>query len=210
MIYPVILHHDSSTKYTKMLVNGLDRKYSVVDSSKLETHFTESFNIGIVRGLLKTYRTDYTHIMICNNDIKMDEDDLLELDKIVAGKDGIFSPALNSPHTAVMSPKSSDELRVVPWIEFVAPIFSRNVLKKVGILDELMPRGWGVELDYCFRAKNRGYETSLCQNRVIHHYGGKSYSEREKHCHISNAEMNDRLSEKYGENWQEILQYPQW
>jgi GT2 family glycosyltransferase len=73
-----------------------------------------------------------------------------------------------------------------------------------------MPRGWGIELDYCYRAKQVGFSTNLIQTVSVHHYGGKSYSNREEHCHLSSNEMHSRLIEKYGENWYGILEYPQW
>jgi len=210
MIYPIILHHDLSTKFTKRLVGRIDREHAVVDSSKLETQFTESFNIGIIKGILKMIDSEFTHVMICNNDITMAEGHLEELDKIVKGKSGIFSPSCNSPHKGVMTPVGTDELREVPWVEFIAPIFSKDVLVKTGILDKDLSYGWGVELDYCYRAKNRGFKTSLCQGVGIHHEEHQSQANQAEYAHTAGQEMHHVLQTKYGDNWQEILNYPQW
>jgi len=100
--------------------------------------------------------------------------------------------------------------RKVPWVEFVCPIISKDVVKRIGLLDTGMPRGWGVELDYCYRAKQAGFNTNLIQTVSTHHYGHKSQSDHAEYSHYANIEMNDRLREKYGDNWQEILNYPQW
>jgi len=207
MILPIILHHDTSTEYTDLLKHNLGYlDYWTYDSSINQTQFTESFN----RAIQENLHTDYEYLMICNNDITLTATDVEMLAVAINGRKGIFSPVVNSPHSAVMSRIGNDFIREVPWVEFVCPIIHRDVIKAIGLLDEEMPRGWGVELDYCYRAKKTGFSTYLVQDIQIHHYGGKSYSDREKHCHISSAEMNDRLSEKYGKNWQEILQYPQW
>ncbi len=140
----------------------------------------------------------------------MDESDLVKLDNTIKGLPGIFSPVVNSPHSAVMQPKSGEDFRKVPWVEFVAPIFSVDTLIKTGVLDFKMSYGWGVELDYCYRALKNGYKTRLCQNIAIHHYGHKSQSDHGEYSHYANIEMNDRLREKYGDKWQEVLKYPQW
>jgi GT2 family glycosyltransferase len=207
MILPIILHHDTSAEYTDQLKYSLGHiDYRVYDSSINQTHFTESFN----RAIQENLHNDYDYVMICNNDISFTATDFEALEIILNGKRGIFSPVVNSPHAGVMSKKGDKVFRQVPWVEFVCPIIHRDVIKAIGLLDKGMPRGWGVELDYCYRAKKAGFNTYLVQDIATHHYGGKSYSDREKHCHISNIEMNYRLAEKYGDNWQEILQYPQW
>jgi len=207
MIFPIVLHHDSSREYTNALWDRLEARIPfIVDSSVLATHFTDSFNVA-----LETFmRSKFSHVMICNNDIDLDYDRLIQLENAVKRKKGIFSPIVNSPHNAVMSKKGNATYRKVPWVEFVCPIISKDVVKEIGLLDTGMPRGWGIELDYCYRAKQAGFNTYLVQDIAIHHYGHKSQSDHKEYSHYANIEMNDRLKEKYGDNWQEILSYPQW
>lgn len=207
MIFPIVLHHNSSTEYTNVLWDRLEARIPfIVDSSKLGTHFTESFNVA-----LETFmRSKFSHAMICNNDIDLDYDRLIQLENAVRRKKGIFSPIINSPHSAVMSKKGNATYRKVPWVEFVCPIIHKDVVKAVGLLDTGMPRGWGIELDYCYRARKAGFNTYLVQDIAIHHYGHKSQVDHREYSHYANIEMNDRLREKYGDNWQEVLNYPQW
>lgn len=215
MIFPIILHHDSSTEYTDLLKHSLGHiDYSIYDSSKHQTHFTESFNRAIQDNLGINYLLfgdplcDY--VMICNNDISLSATDLEALEVILNGERGIFSPVVNSPHSAVMSKIGDDQMRQVPWVEFVCPIIHKDVIESIGLLDNKMPRGWGIELDYCYRAKQAGFNTYLIQDVSIHHYGHKSQIDHGEYSHYANIEMNDRLKEKYGDNWQEVLKYPQW
>ena len=215
MILPIILHHDTSAEYTDLLKHSLGHiHYSVYDSSVHKTHFTESFNraiqdnLGINQLLFGNFLCDY--VMICNNDISLTARDVEMLEVALNGRKGIFSPALNSPHWKVMSKAGDELLREVPFVEFVCPIIHRDVIEAIGLLDEGMPRGWGVELDYCYRAKKAGFGTYLVQDIQIHHYGHKSQADHGEYSHYANIEMNDRLREKYGDNWQEVLNYPQW
>jgi len=207
MIFPIILHHNSSTEYTVQLIGKImPRSGHIVDSSKLGTHFTDSFNVA-----LETFmKSKFSHAMICNNDIDLDYDRLIQLENAVRNKKGIFSPVVNSPHNAVMSKQGNDTYRKVPWVEFVCPIISKDVVKEIGLLDTGMPRGWGIELDYCYRAKQAKFSTNLIQTVSVEHYGHKSQADHGEYSHYANIEMNDRLREKYGDNWGEILKYPQW
>lgn len=207
MIYTIILDHEKSRSYTESLISNIqDHPHEVIDSSTLGTSFTESFNIGLIKG----YKSKYDHIMICNNDISLTSKNLDDLNLYIDNKVGIFSPSLNSPHSKVMSPIGSEDLREVYWIEFVAPIFHREVVKNIGMLDFDMPYGWGVELDYCYRSILKSYKTYLVQNVRVKHYEHQSQEDESSYRHHANMEMNHVLSSKYGSDWQGLLRYPQW
>lgn len=207
MIYTVILHNDNSSDYTNNLVSNLqNRPYEIIDSSYLKTSFTESFNVGIIKG----YSSGYDHIMICNNDISLTKNDLDKLDRIIDTQVGIFSPSCNSPHKKVMDKIGSEPLRNVYWLEFIAPIFHKNIFKNVGFLDLDMSYGWGVEIDYCYRAEMKKYRSYLVQDVRIKHFEHKSQSDHDAYRHEANMEMNHVLRAKYGEDWQNLLRFPQW
>jgi hypothetical protein len=207
MIFPIILHHDSSKEYTDALIKQLEPRTSfMINSSILKTHFTDSFNLALEAFMA----SKFNHAMICNNDIDLDYDRLIQLENAVRRKKGIFSPIVNSPHTAVMHKQGNAVQRKVPWVEFVCPIISKDVVKGIGLLDTGMPRGWGIELDYCYRVKQAGFSTNLIQTVSVEHYGHKSQSDHGEYSHYANIEMNGRLKEKYGDKWQEVLKYPQW
>lgn len=209
MILPIILHHDTSTEYTNLLKHSLGHiDYRIYNSSINQTHFTESFNRAIKE--VSENQGFYDYVMICNNDISLTSRDVEMLEVALNGRKGIFSPVVNSPHSAVMSKYGNDLIRQVPWVEFVCPIIHRDVIEAIGLLDEGMPRGWGIELDYCYRAKKTGFNTYLVQDIAIQHYGHKSQADHGEYSHYANIEMNDRLKEKYGDNWPEVLNYPQW
>lgn len=210
MIYPVILDHEKSRRYTDLLVSRLeDYPYEIIDSTYLKTQFTESFNIGLIKGYSYCLQNNFDHIMICNNDISLTKNNLLILNDIIKKQEGIFSPSCNSPHRSVMNPIDNNDIRKVPWVEFICPIIHKNIIKNIGILDLDMRHGWGVEVDYCYRASLREYQTFLVQSCEVQHYEHQSQDDHSKYCDIANHEMNYFLMEKYGPNWHSLLQYPQ-
>ncbi|MGA1050407.1 MAG: glycosyltransferase family 2 protein, partial [Minisyncoccia bacterium] len=194
MILPIILHHDTSAEYTNQLKHNLGHiDYCVYDSSVNKTHFTESFNRAIQE--VPESQAFYDYVMICNNDISLTARDVEMLEVALNSRKGIFSPALNSPHWRVMSREGNESLREVPFVEFECHIIHREVIKAVGLLDEGMPRGWGIELDYCYRAKMAGFGIYLVQDIAIYNYGHKSQVDHGEYSHYANIEMNDRLRE---------------
>jgi hypothetical protein len=211
MIYPIILDHEKSRNYTNELISNLgDYPHEVVDSTYLKTKFTESFNIALIKGYsFLTEDNDYNHVMVCNNDISLNKNNLILLNKIINNKVGIFSPSCNSPFKKVMSRQNNESLREVPWVEFICPIIHKDIIKDVGLLDFDIKHGWGIEIDYCYRAKKKDYHIFLAQDCEIQHYEHQSQDDHGAYSHIASTEMNHFLSLKYGSGWQPILQYPQ-
>lgn len=206
MILPIILHHNNSEVYTKELVERIKREYHIIDSSLLKTPMCHSFNLALNLGLrLSLKNSDITHLMICNNDISLDESSLEKLDTIIKGKTGIFSPALNSPHPQMMTPKNKQPLREVKWLEFVCPIFSLDVVKKVGLLDSNLSLGFGIDWDYCYRARLKNFKSFLVQSVKIEHYEHKSQENQKQYEIDAHKEMREVLSKKYGENWEKLI-----
>lgn len=207
MIYTIILDHEKSHNYTENLIKNIDgHPYEVINSSELKTSFTESFNIGIANGC----KTNFDHIMICNNDISLNSDNLTKLNFLLKDKVGIYSPQINSPHKKVMNRIGSQSIRNVYWLEFIAPIFHQNILNDIGLLDSNMSYGWGVELDYCYRSQLKKYYSYLIQDVEIKHFEHQSQDNHQEYCHEANKEMNSVLTAKYGSDWQALLRYPQW
>ena len=55
---------------------------------------------------------------------------------------------------------------------------NRNVLKKIGFLDEqTFGKGYGEENDWCMRAYKAGYKNVLIPNLFVYHKHGMSFNE---------------------------------
>lgn len=57
-------------------------------------------------------------------------------------------------------------------------VMKREVLEKVGLLDERFSPGHYEDDDYCLRARMNGYEIVICGDVLVHHYGSRSFREQ--------------------------------
>lgn len=63
----------------------------------------------------------------------------------------------------------------VPWVAFFAVALSAGVIKEVGLLDKSFIQGFE-DLDYCFRAWEKGYIVVQAMDAYVVHFGEKSIS----------------------------------
>ena len=61
----------------------------------------------------------------------------------------------------------------VSWLQHA---YKKEVLDKVGLLDEIYFPGNFEDDDYCFRIINAEYKLLLCHDTFVHHYGSASFS----------------------------------
>lgn len=208
MIHPIILHHELSAEYTQMLTDRLHGvNYEIYDSSLNQTPFSVSFNNAMSIFMKKP--DEYTHVMVLNNDISLNADQFMHLQNVVGSMDGIFSPSSNSPHPEVMAVYGQAKTRTVPWLEFICPIISRSVIESTGMLDDQMSLGWGIDIDYCYRASKNNMKCTLIQDCVIEHYEHKSQKSHRQYGLMAQLEMDTVLNEKYGQDWRKILKFKQ-
>jgi len=99
---------------------------------------------------------------------------------------------------------------MVPFIELTAPMFSTRLLRQVGQMDEAM-WGWGMDLDWSYRAKQLGYGLMVSPARVDHvylrHIQGKHpvSVERERLRTLHSPATTQALADKWGPDWQKKL-----
>lgn len=56
-------------------------------------------------------------------------------------------------------------------------LFSRELLKRVGMLDERFSPGHFEDDDYCLRVRNAGYKVVMAKDVFVYHYGSASFKE---------------------------------
>ena len=68
------------------------------------------------------------------------------------------------------------ETRAADWIAGFCLLFRRELLDKIGLLDERFGLGFCEDEDYCYRARLAGFKVGYC-TVFIHHYWHKSFSQ---------------------------------
>jgi GT2 family glycosyltransferase len=77
-------------------------------------------------------------------------------------------------------------------------LFKRQLLERIGELDERFSPGHYEDDDYCYRARNAGYRLMIAGDVYIHHHGSVSF-ERRKKSELKELIENNR--KKFIEKW---------
>ena len=71
--------------------------------------------------------------------------------------------------------------RLFPKVDFVNGfcfMIKRSVIERIGFLDEdIFPRGYGEENDYCIRAQDAGFEMAIADHCFVYHAKSKSFGD---------------------------------
>ncbi|MCM8779643.1 MAG: glycosyltransferase family 2 protein [Candidatus Omnitrophica bacterium] len=159
-------------------------------------------NLGFVKAVnqgLRASNADY--VCLLNNDTKVEEGWLEEL----------IDVAENNPRIGIVTPVSGVRGKNKPskgrWIEIgfatgFCMLIKKEVVQKIGLLDESYGMGYWEDTDYCQRAKNAGYICALAKDCYVYHHTHKTFS-------LFNKRLTNELFEKnkqyFYSKWGKIL-----
>ncbi|MBW7888310.1 MAG: glycosyltransferase [Bacteroidetes bacterium] len=186
--YEILIVDDASTDKTKNYFSGgTEQRYF---RNEKNIGFPGSVNIGIKNSL-----GDY--IITLNNDTVV-TDGLMERMLKLAESDaavGIVGPMSNRVSGVQLDTnanyQSMEEMNryaanrqkehqgksfAFPRVAFLCTLIKREVIERLGGLDERFAPGNFEDDDFCLRAQLAGYKTVIAQDAFIHHYGSKSFT----------------------------------
>lgn len=89
-------------------------------------------------------------------------------------------------------------------VTFFATLFKREVIEKVGLLDEQFYPGSYEDDDYCVRILNEGFNISIARDCFLHHYGSGSFSKLKMTERKNIGDINrERFEKKWGHKWKD-------
>ncbi|MCL5030010.1 MAG: glycosyltransferase [Bacteroidetes bacterium] len=92
-----------------------------------------------------------------------------------------------------------------PRIAFLCTLIKREVINKIGGLDERFSPGNFEDDDFCLRAQIAGYKTLIAQDVFIHHFGSKSFTAEGTKKYQERLDINKKIFiEKWGADPEEI------
>ncbi|WP_166240475.1 glycosyltransferase family 2 protein [Paenibacillus turpanensis] len=78
-------------------------------------------------------------------------------------------------------------------------VFRRELVERIGLLDERFSPGHYEDDDYCHRAREAGYQLYMCGDTHVHHYGSASFRQNQPESLQLLIERNHQLfMEKWG------------
>lgn len=73
--------------------------------------------------------------------------------------------------------QNSDQPTLVDWVLGACIVVRGTALPQIGLLDcALSPIGYNEEVDWCYRAREAGWQVAYCPAAVLTHYGGQSFT----------------------------------
>ena len=118
----------------------------------------------------------------------------------------VVIPSLNEENYVEVSrrytSKNKDHLFDTEKLGFYCVAMRRDVLEKVGLLDEKFGLGMFEDDDYCFRVRKAGYRLVINEGCFIYHKGSLSFKKLENKEYQQIFERNrDYYQRKHGQPW---------
>lgn len=180
-------------------------------------------NNVVIRFFLE--QSDITHICLLNSDVLVTDywlDYLLEKDLDVVGPVTNAAGNEQTVREDYEAGRGGDDLGAAngcaarrrecyrgyavesDLVVFFAVVLKRQVIEKVGLLDERFYPGSYEDDDYCLRVLEAGYRIGIARDCYVHHYGSASFSNLEMQRRQSIAvENRERFEQKWNRPWRD-------
>ncbi len=97
------------------------------------------------------------------------------------------------------------DFMLFPRVAFLCTLIKREVIEKLGGLDERFAPGNFEDDDYCLRAQEAGFKTVIAKDVFIHHFGSKSFKADGEKKYAERLAVNKNIFiEKWGADPEEI------
>jgi len=101
--------------------------------------------------------------------------------------------------------KNSGQIFQFPRVAFLCTLIKKEVIEKIGGLDERFSPGNFEDDDFCLRTQIAGYKTVIAKDVFIHHFGSKSFTADGTKKYAERLEINKQIFvEKWGADPEEI------
>lgn len=181
-------------------------------------------NLGFTKGwntAVKTLFDEFDAFWLMNSDIKPQAGCVKRVEELLNKRPDVsfFTPAYNcwmkhcQPAPSKSPPNGGDfktALVETNVMEFTAPVIRKRVFEKIGFFDEVFVRGYGVEFDFCYRARMAGIQMHVDHGSRFYHLGQQTISKHGgviSYSKVANAELHNGLRAKYGPNYGNLLLY---
>ncbi len=208
---------DSTSSYLSKLELS-DKKVKVI-RNPMNIGFPAAVNKG-----LKIADTEF--VIVANNDIIFTEHWAERIIEIADSdnKIGIVGPISNEvsgvqkdneahyktieemhQYAAKVKEKNKGQILHFPRVAFLCTLIKKEVIEKIGGLDERFSPGNFEDDDFCLRAQLAGFKTVIANDVFIHHYGSKSFKANGVQEYQKRLNINrQKFIEKWGADPEEI------
>ncbi len=200
--YEIIVVDNGSTDGTPEKLKSYE-KVKIIRNENNEG-FPKAVNQGI-----NAARGNY--ILILNNDVIVTDGWLERMVEVAQSSQstGIVGPLSNSvsgvqldknakyesieqmhSYAARLAIKNKGKVLEFPRVAFLCTLIKKDVINKIGGLDERFSPGNFEDDDFCLRAQIAGFKTVIAQDVFVHHFGSVSFKENGEDEYARRLEVN--------------------
>lgn len=201
--YEIIVVDNASSDDT---INNLTRKYPEI--RLIQNNMNKGFPAAANQGL--SYALGEFALLL-NNDTVLTENWLERMIEVAESdpKIGLVGPISNEVsglqidkdanyttieemhnYAALIKKNKKGEVFNFPRIAFLCTLIKKEVIEKIGGLDERFTPGNYEDDDFCLRAQLAGFKTVIAKDVFIHHYGSKSFKAEGENRYAERLELN--------------------
>jgi GT2 family glycosyltransferase len=210
----IIVDNASSDGTYEYLSNYSNEKVNFV---LIRNEENQGFPKAVNRGIEETKGQ---YVLIANNDIIFNGNWLERMIEVAEsdGKIGLVGPISNEvsglqrdenavynsieemkKYAESIIDKNKNQILNFPRLAFLCTLIKREVINKIGGLDERFSPGNYEDDDYCLRAQLAGYKAVIAKDVFIHHFGSKSFKADGNQAYKNRLETNREIfSSKWG------------
>ncbi|MGA7723576.1 MAG: glycosyltransferase [Ignavibacteriaceae bacterium] len=181
------------------------------DLKIIRNNVNKGFPIAVNQGIR---HANGENILIANNDIIVSEGWLERLVEVINSKPeiGIVGPISNSVsglqldtdanyksqteyinYSRTIKTKNKGKVFEFPRIVFLCALIKKEVIAKIGGLDERFSPGNLEDDDFCLRAQLAGYKAFIVKDVFIHHYGSSSFKKQGEEAYLELISKNRKI-----------------
>ncbi|RJP65598.1 MAG: glycosyltransferase [Ignavibacteriales bacterium] len=219
--FEIIFVDNSSTDGTKEFLESVAK-----DKQNVKVIFNE-LNLGFPKAINQALaKSSGSYVVVVNNDIVVTNG---WLERMIAVSDsdnsvGIVGPISNEVsglqrdneakyksveemhgYAEEVASKNKGQTLNFPRVAFLCTLIKKELIDKIGGLDERFSPGNYEDDDFCLRAQLAGYKTVIAKDVFIHHFGSKSFKADGTKNYSDRLKTNEKIFvDKWGATPDEI------
>ena len=105
--------------------------------------------------------------------------------------------------------KNLGVLQEVNWVIGFCMAFKKSLFDTLGAFDESLWPCSGEELDWCLRARSKGFKVAIARDVYLHHFGSQTFMDMQRDGQLNYAEIckrnDNHVAKRWGSFWENQL-----
>jgi hypothetical protein len=176
-LYETLKPYEEDIYHVAVIDNGSHKdKVSKYTTHAIEENVRYGGGVSVILDLFLE-SPEYDSVIILNNDLICHGKDYIKTlrEEMIKGDFKLFSPCMLEPHTGeqtcwkTMRPWHTGGSREVPFIDYQAPMFSRELAEKLYPIPQKLFYGWGIDCLSAMICEENNWKIGVCDKTPTIH-----------------------------------------